>query len=385
VRSALVVFEMAVALVALAGAGLFIRSLAVARDADLGFDGSRVIIANLNPPGLGFPPEVARLYYDEVDARMRALPGVEAVGLAQYQALGGGQVRSTYAEGQTVPEGQSVFATQNVVSPTFFETMGIPLRRGRQLAATDTATSTPVAVINEAMARRYWAGQDAIGQRYTYFNDPVPKTVVGVVGDTIVQQVGEDPRPVAYEPLAQYPVAFVSVHVRTAGDPDDLVTTVQRTLEDVDARVAVGGVGTLAQTLDQTLYGTRMGATLLGVFAGLALLLAGIGIYGVLAYSVNERTPEIGLRLALGAAPRDVLWLVVHDGLVLAAAGVVVGLAATYAVSRYVTSLLYDVPANDPLTLGAVALVLVGVALAACYVPCRRALRVSAMVAIGRG
>jgi predicted permease len=376
---------MATALVALAGAGLFVRSLSVAREADLGFDGSRLVIANLNPPTVGFSGEQTRLYFEEVEARMRALPGVEQAGIAQFQALGGGQVRSTYPEGQTVAEGQSVFATQNVVSPSFFETLGIPLLRGRQLSEGDRANAPPVAVVNEAMANKYWSGQDAIGQRFTYFNDPVPKTIVGIVANSTIQQIGEEPRPVAYQPLAQYPVAFASVHVRTSGDPGAAVTMVQRALEDVDRRVAVGGVSTLGQTLDQTLYGTRMGATLLGVFAGLALLLAGVGVYGVLAYSVSERTPEIGLRLALGAAPRDVLWLVIRDGLVLACAGVVVGIAATYGLSRYVASLLYDIQPNDPVALGIVATVLVSVALVACYIPCRRALRVSALVALGRG
>jgi putative ABC transport system permease protein len=382
VRSALVVIEMAVALVALAGAGLFIRSLSVARQVDLGFDGSRLVIANLNPPTVGFTTEQARLYFEAVEERLRALPGVEQAAVAQFQALGGGQVRSTYPEGQTVATGQSVFATQNVVSPSYFDTLGIPLLRGRQLSVTDTATAPAVAVVNEAMAQKYWAGQDAIGKRFAYFNDPIQKTIVGIVANSTIQQVGEEPRPVAYQPIAQYPIAFASVHVRTSGDPDALVTTVQRAVEEVDRRVAVGNTGTLSQTLDQTLYGTRMGATLLGVFAGLALLLAGIGIYGVLAYSVGERTSEIGLRLALGAAPRDVLWLVIREGLLLAVAGVGVGLAATFGLSRYVTSLLYDVPPNDPVILGAVSAVLIAVGLVACYVPCRRAMRVNAIIAL---
>jgi putative ABC transport system permease protein len=385
VRSALVVLEMAVALVALAGAGLFIRSLSVARQTDLGFDGARLVIANLNPPSVGFTTEQARLYFEDAMARMRALPGVEDAAVAQFQALGGGQVRSTYPEGLAVEPGRSVFATQNVVSPSYFATLGIPLLRGRPLADTDTATAPAVAVVNEAMAAKYWSGQDAIGKRFAYFNDPIQKTIVGIVADSTIQQVGEEPRPVAYQPLAQYPIGFASIHVRTSGDPDALLTTVQRALEDVDRRVAVSGVQTLGQTLDQTLYGTRMGATLLGVFAVLALALAAVGIYGVLAYSVGERTPEIGLRLALGATPRTVLWLVIRDGLTLSGAGVVLGLGATYGLSRFVSSLLYDVRPNDPPTLVLVAAVLIVVGLLACYVPCRRAMRVNAIVALGRG
>jgi len=376
VRSALVVVEMAVALVALAGAGLFIRSLSVARQSDLGFDGSRLLIANLNPPSVGFTPEQARLYFEDATERMRALPGVEQAAVAQFQALGGGQIRSAYPEGQTVPQGQSVFVTQNVVSPSYFETLGIPLIRGRLLDDTDSATSPFVAVVNEALAEKYWSGQDAIGKRFAYFNDPNPKTIVGIVRNSTIAQVGEAPRPVSYQPLTQYPIGFASMHVRTSGDPEALAASVQRTLEGLDRRVAVSGVGTLAQTLDQTLYGTRMGATLLGVFAGLALALAGVGIYGVLAYSVSERTQEIGLRLALGAAPRDVIWLVIRDGLTLAVLGVAAGLSATYGLSRFVASLLYDIRPNDPVTLGVVATVLVLVSLLACYVPCRRALQI---------
>jgi predicted permease len=384
VRSALVVVEMAVALVALAGAGLFIRSLAVAQHTDLGFEGTKLVIANLNPPSVGFSAEQARQYYDDALARVRALPGVESASIAQFQALGGGQVRSAYPEGQTVAPGQSVFITQEVVTPEHFGTLGIPLVRGRLLSATDTATSPYVAVINEALAAKYWSDRDPIGQRFAYFNDPIQKTIIGIVRNSTINQVGEEPRPVAYQPLAQFPIPFASIHVRTAGDPGLLTTTVQRALEQLDRRVAVANVGTINDTLNQTLYGTRMGATLLGVFAALALGLAAIGIYGVLAYSVSERTPEIGLRLALGASPRTVLWLVIRDGLTLAVGGVVIGLAATWALGRYVSTLLYDVQPNDPVTLSAVAGVLVAVSLLACYIPCRRAAKVSALVALGR-
>ncbi|HET9370295.1 MAG TPA: ABC transporter permease [Vicinamibacterales bacterium] len=381
-RSALVVLEMAVALVALAGAGLFVRSLSVARQANLGFEGERLVVANLNPPSVGFESAQAAQYYKDAVERLRALPGVENAAVAQFQALGGGQVRSAYPEGQAVPPGQSVFVTQNLVSPSYFATLGIPLVRGRLLTDADTAGTQAVAVVNEAMAAKYWSGQDAIGQRFAYFNDTVPKTIVGIVRNSTIQQVGEEPRPVAYQPIAQFPPAFASVHVRTAGAPGPLVTTVQRTMDELDRRVAVSGTATIATTLDQTLYGTRMGATLLGVFAALALGLAAVGIYGVLAYSVNERTAEIGLRLALGAAPRDVLWLVVRDGLILAAGGVVVGLAASYGLGRFVATLLYDVPPSDPLTLASVAIVLVAVSLAACLIPCRRAMKVSALTVL---
>ena len=323
-------------------------------------------------------------YYDDALTRVRALPGVESASIAQFQALGGGQVRSAYPEGQAVAPGQSVFITQEVVTPEHFATLGIPLVRGRLLSAADSATSPYVAVINEALAAKYWSDRDPIGQRFAYFNDPIQKTIVGIVRNSTINQVGEEPRPVAYQPLAQFPIPFASIHVRTAGDPGLLTTTVQRALEQLDRRVAVANVGTINDTLNQTLYGTRMGATLLGVFAGLALGLAAIGIYGVLAYSVSERTPEIGLRLALGASPRTVLWLVIRDGLTLAIGGVVIGLAATWALGRYVATLLYDVQPNDPLTLSLVAAVLIAVGLIACYIPCRRALKVSALVALGR-
>ena len=342
------------------------------------------MIANLNPPSVGFSAEQARQYYDDALTRVRALPGVESASIAQFQALGGGQVRSAYPEGQAVAPGQSVFITQEVVTPEHFGTLGIPLVRGRLLSAADSATSPYVAVINEALAAKYWSDRDPIGQRFAYFNDPIQKTIVGIVRNSTINQVGEEPRPVAYQPLAQFPIPFASIHVRTAGDPGLLTTTVQRALEQLDRRVAVANVGTINDTLNQTLYGTRMGATLLGVFAGLALGLAAIGIYGVLAYSVSERTPEIGLRLALGASPRTVLWLVIRDGLTLAIGGVVIGLAATWALGRYVATLLYDVQPNDPLTLSLVAAVLIAVGLIACYIPCRRALKVSALVALGR-
>jgi putative ABC transport system permease protein len=384
-RSALVVVEMAVALVALAGAGLFIRSLAAARQVDLGFESSRIVIANLNLASAGFSPAQAQQYFDDAMARVRALPGVEAAGVAQFQALGGGQIRSAYPEGQAVASGQSVFVTQNVVSPSFFETLRIPLVRGRLLADTDTAQAPFVAVVNEAMAQKYWAGQDPIGRRFAYFNDPIQKTIVGVVRNTTIQQVGEEPRPVSYQPIAQYPIGFASLHARTAGDPAALATTLQRVIEGLDRRVSVSAVTTIATSLDQTLYGTRMGATLLAVFAALALALAAIGIYGVLAYSVSERTAEIGLRLALGATPRDVWWLVLRDGMGLAGAGVVLGLLLTLATGRVVAGLLYDVQPGDPLTLVVVAAVLLAVGAIASVIPGRRAIRLGAMTAMGKG
>jgi putative ABC transport system permease protein len=237
-------------------------------------------------------------------------------------------------------------------------------------------------VISEAMARHFWPGEDAIGKRFHFFGDPKLLQVVGVVGDTVINQIGEDPQPLAYLPLTQDFPPAATLQVRTSGDPEAVIATVRNQVQSLDRNLAITNVQTVEAVLNQGLWAPRMAAALLTLFGGLALILAAIGVYGVLSYSVNQQTREIGIRMALGATPAEVMRWVVAQGLRLAGVGVLIGVFAGLVLMRSVASLLFGISTHDPETFAGVAMVLILVAFFACYVPARRATKVNPVAAL---
>ncbi len=382
-RSLLVICEVALALVALVGAGLFIRSMQNAQKTDLGFESKRLFVMAFDLGSLHYDEAHGQQFYRDAIRRATSLPEIQAAAVASNPALGGGLGRTVFPEGKDETSGYRGTLTQlNDVSTGYFDTLRIPLKRGRVFNDLDQKGTTPVAVINEAMARHFWPDQDPIGKRFHFFGDAKLLEVVGVVGNTVINQIGENPQPLAYLPLTQdYPPA-ATLQVRTVGDPRAMVATVRSQIQALDRNLAIANVQTIDEVLDQGLWAPRMAAVLLGLFGALALILAAIGVYGVLSYSITQQTREIGVRMALGATPGAVLRWVVGQGFRLAAAGLLIGLLAALALTRFVASLLFGISSHDPATFGVVAIILGLVALLACYVPARRATSVSPITAL---
>jgi putative ABC transport system permease protein len=253
---------------------------------------------------------------------------------------------------------------------------------GREFNDADRKDTTQVAVINEAMAKQFWPNQDAVGKRFHFFGEALLREVVGVVRNTVVNNIGEEPQPLAYLPLTQDYAPAVTMQVRTSSRPEAVVATVRSQVQSLDTNLALTNMNTVGELIDQGLWAPRMGAALLTVFGGLALLLAVVGVYGVLSYSVNQQTREIGIRMAMGAQTGRVLSLVVGQGMRLAAAGLTLGLLVAFAAMRVLSSLLFGVSAHDPLIFVGVSLVLAAAAILACYIPARRATKVDPIIAL---
>jgi predicted permease len=297
--------------------------------------------------------------------------------------LGGGFTRSVFVEGQEPSRGgRGIFTTVGTVGPKYFKTMGIPLARGRNFTEADRENTPPVVVINEAMANRFWPNQDAVGKSFRFFGEDVSQEVIGVVKGGTAQHIGEDLRPVAYQSLLQDFPSWVTLHVRTAGDPSGLLSTVRREVQALDRTMPLTRAATISQLIGEELWGARMGAALLAAFGLLALILASVGIYGVLAFSVSQRRSEFGIRLALGARPSDLLRLVLGQTLTLVAAGAMIGITGGLIVTRMVKNLLYGVSAVDPVAFVGMPLLLLLVALLASYLPARRATKIDPMIAL---
>ncbi len=382
-RSLLVVAEMALALVALVGAGLFVRSMQNAQKMELGFESKNLFVFGFNLASQRYETERGLQFFRDAVERARSVPGVEAAAIATNAPLAGGIFGTVAREGEeNNPNLRGTLVAFNEVSPDYFETLRIPRIRGRNFTEFDRDGSTPVAIVGQAMAKMLWPDQDAVGKRFFLVGLGGLYEVVGIVADSVQLAVGETPAPVAYFPVPQRYTPAVTLQVRTSGNPDALVGSVRAQVQQLDRNLPLTNVQTIEQILDQGLWAPRMGAALLGLFGLLALLLASVGIYGVLAYSVSQRTHEIGIRMALGAHPGQVLHLVLKEGMRLAAAGAGLGIVAAIFLMRLASDLLYEVSARDPLTYGSVALLLCAVAFLACYVPARRATGVDPLVAL---
>ena len=382
-RSLLVVTEIALALVALVGAGLFVRSMQNAQRVDPGFESKNLFVFGFDLGALHYEEGRGQQFFRSAIERAEGSPGVASATIASNFPLGGGLARTVFPEGQDEASGYRGTLTQlDDIAPNYFKTLRIPLVSGREFTDSDRKDTTLVAVINEAMAKHFWPGQNAVGKRFHFFGEKDLREVVGVVRDTVVNNIGEEPQPLAYLPVAQDFSPLATMQVRTNGRPEGVIPMVRSNVQSLDNNLALTNWNTVKELLDQGLWAPRMGAALLSVFGGIALILAVVGVYGVLSYSVTQQTPEIGIRMAMGASTNNVLRLVVKQGMRLAIVGLITGLVIAFAAMRLMSSLLFGISAHDPLIFGGVALILATAAVLACYIPARRAARVDPLVAL---
>lgn len=387
-RNALVIGQVALSIVVLIGAGLFLRSLNHARAINPGFDAEHILALSFNTAAQRYDATKAEQFYQQLSNRVQDLPGVQSVSLAQSAPLSffySPAISSpVFVEGHEPPQGEDPpFAGNNAIGPNFFKTLGVPLLSGREFNDRDREGAPRVAVVNETLVRDLFPNTNPIGQRLRVLSrQPQSWEIVGVVKDSKYRSLGEDATPYIFLPYLQNPQPAMALLVKTSGNPKDLAATVRREVQTLDPNLPAFNVMSLADNIDISLLPARFGAVLLGVFGFLALLIASIGIYGVMSYGVSERTHEMGIRMALGARGRDVLRLVISQGMWLALIGVVIGAGLAFAVTRVVKSYLYDVSVTDPLTFIGIAVLLIGVALLACYVPARRATKVDPLEAL---
>jgi putative ABC transport system permease protein len=396
-RETLVVAELALALMLLVGAGLLMNSFVKLQAVDPGFNPRNVLTMTTSLAGASqyVGPTREALYHQLTD-RLTALPGVQSVSAINHLPLAGDRWGSALAiEGRPLPPGPGIEVTFRVSRPNYFTVMGIPLRTGRDFTERDTPDAPAVVILNETLARRYWPAGDAVGKRVTLGdprdNSPHWLTVVGVVKDVKQDSWIDAPSNEIYLPFQQSGDFFagtarqftsMTMVVRTTVAPQSLATAVQETVKSLDRTLPVSNVVSMDQVVSDTLWQPRFNLQLIGLFAGLARVLAAIGLYGVISYSVAQRTHEVGLRMALGAQRRDVIKLVVGQGMTLALIGVATGLLGAFAVMRLLSNLLFGVTPTDAVTFVSVALSLLAVALIACYIPARRATKVDPLVAL---
>jgi putative ABC transport system permease protein len=387
-RNALVIGQVALSIVVLIGAGLFLRSLNHARAINPGFDAEHILTLSFNTAAQKYDATKAEQFYQQLSNRVQALPGVQSVSLAQSAPLSyfysPAFASPVFVEGHEPAQGENPpFIGNNTIGPNFFRTLGVPLLSGREFTDQDREGAPRVAIVNETLVRDLFPNTNPIGQRLRVLSrQPASWEIVGVVKDSKYKSLGEDSTPYIFLPYLQNPQPVMALHVRTSGNPKDLAAAVGREVQALDPNLPAFHVMSLADNIEISLFPARFGAVLLGVFGFLALLIASIGIYGVMSYGVSERTHEMGIRMALGARGRDVLRLVISQGMWLALIGVAIGAGLALAVTRVVKSYLYDVSATDPLTFIGIALLLIGVALLACYVPARRATKVDPLEAL---
>ena len=390
-RSALVVAEVALALVLLICAGLLIKSVMRLRDVDPGFKPDHVVTMNVWLPSAKYPkaPDWNSFFHRMID-RIEALPGVEAAAVTSVLPISDNWDRRTIeVEGQPKGPGENPDIDNYIITPNYLRALSIPLLQGRPLTAQDTANAPLAVMISETMARKLWPGLDPIGKRVCFYNsNPAEqrpwRTVVGVVRD--VKQYGLDTTGTMamYETLDQFPTTAVTLVVRTATDPASMVAAIRREILALDKDQAVFNIATMEQWVADNIALRRFSMFLLGLFASLALILAAVGIYGVIAQSVSQRTHEIGIRMALGAQARDVLKLVVRQGMSLTVVGIVVGLAGAFALTRLLANLLFGVGTTDPSTFVWIPVLLAAVSFLACYIPARRAAKLDPIKALAR-
>ena len=389
VRGLFVVAEVALALVLLVGAGLLLKSFQKLQQVNPGFRADHLLTMQLALPGTRYKePQQVDGFYQQVLEKIKSIPGIESAGVSTSVPMSGSNSSGSFSiEGRTPGPGEmSPWGNRWFAGASYFQTMSIPLMKGRYFDDRDVREAQQVAIIDETMQRKFWPEEDPIGKRISFQRDPqgnpIWREVIGVVGH--VKQRGlEGESPVQYYiPHRQVPTGGVFLVARTTGEPSSVAASVRGAIQEVDRELPVFRVSTMERMVEDSMAQRRFAMTLLGIFAVVALTLASVGLYGVMSYSVTHRTNEIGIRMALGARVPDVLAMVIGQGMKLSIAGVGIGLAGAFALTRVMKSLLFSVSATDPWTYFAVALVLAGVSLLACYVPARRAAKVDPMIAL---
>ncbi len=395
-KRVLVVAEVALSLLLLIVGGLFVRSLQAARAIDPGIDIERLVSAPLTINLLRYTSDQGRAFYQQLVERVERLPGVESASVARVAVLGGSsRVLSLHVEGRNdthdhmqseggrAASGDRRVVNANIIGPRFFPTLGIRLVAGREFTDADSATAPLVVILNETAARTHFPGANPSASRISVDGPQGPwRQIVGVVRDSAYGSLADGGVPVAYLPLTQNHETGMTLYVRASVPPASLAAGIRREIQALEPNLPVPNIQTMPETIGNSLYTARMGAWLLGVFGGLALLLAAVGIYGVLSFSISRRTREMGIRMALGAERSGVFMLVVRDGMWLVGIGMVLGMASGIAAARSVATLLYGIPASDPVTFAAPLVILLAVALIACALPAGRAVRVNPISAL---
>jgi predicted permease len=379
----LVVAQVALSVVALVAAGLFLRSLQRANEIDAGFDVDHVAVVGVNPGQAGYDGPRARQFYRTVHDRAGSVAGVQSAAWASSAPLTGAFFKTVIKEGEDPGSnaGRNLVVTI-VSSPGYFQTIGIPLLRGRDFTDADRDGSVRVAIVNQTLADRLWPSQDPIGKRFRFYTDSFHRQVVGVVTTSKYMMLGEEPQSAAYVPLEQDAADAMVLVLKTRGQPGAVLGTAQHEVRAIDAHVPLTNPFTMREILRQSLWPARLAAILLGVLGALALVLASVGVYGVMAYAVAQRTREIGVRMALGANRSQVLAMVLRQAMSPVLIGIVIGVAGALAISRVVARLLFGVSTTDPATFGSVGAILLLVALVASWVPAWRASRLDPLLAL---
>jgi len=383
-RSVLVVSEIALSLILLIGAGLMVRSFVELMRSDFGVNPTNVLTMQVSLPGEKYSPFQQRtIFYDQLLSHISQLPGVTKAGAVGILPMSGNNSsRSLLSIGQTLfPKDKQPLTNYNTATSDYFEAVGTQLLKGRGFTEADRAGGPRVALVNEAFANRFFTNQEAVGQQFKI--DPSAHTeIVGVVANIMNDDLDDKAEPYVYVPYGQDSWRSMFIVLRAGGDPAQLVSAVRSEVSAIDKAPPVFNVKMLGRAIDERMSPKRLATLVLAFFAVLALSLAAVGIYAVMSYAVTQRTHEIGIRMALGARPQDIFKLVVGQGLVMTAAGLLIGLAGAFLMTRAMAKILYGVTASDPLTFIGVSLVLAAVAMLACYLPARKATKVDPMVAL---
>src|SRR6185503_7551768 len=385
-RNVFVITQVALALVLLVGAGLLVRSLNRLQAVDPGFNAQNLLTVRVTLPAARYEEEPKRIdFFQRAIAQMKAIPGVEAVGAINTPPFTGLYSGTTVeVDGQKLPPGQELKTGICVTDVNYFEAMQIPLKQGRFYTDQEATEMRHVVLVNEAFVRKNLGGANPLGHKLTIYmkDENVPTEIIGVVGDHKHLGLDTSVEPVAYWPHPELVYPGMTIVLRTKGDAKAVAPATREVIRTLDPQQPIGEISTMESLLSTSVARSRFSASLLAVFSVVALVMAAVGIYGVMSYSVLQRTHEIGVRMALGAQRFDVLKLVVTKGIVLALIGVAVGLAASFAVTRLLSTLLFEVTTTDAVTFAAVSVGLFVVTLLACYLPARRATRVDPLKAL---
>jgi putative ABC transport system permease protein len=387
-RSSLVIVEMALALILLVSAGLLIRSLLRLQGVNPGFDPHNVMTASLDIPDAKYSDAKKEEFIRELIPQLQVLPGVQSAAAVFPLPMSGDEIRTSFQiEGRPVAKAEEPHTSIRVVTPNYFSTMRIPVLQGRDFTDRDREKSTPVIIINDSFARQFFPGENPIGKHVqagisTGSSQKQMREIVGVVGNVKFQDLTSEWTQESYIPYAQLPFGSVTIVARSAKDPEGLAKPIASAVQSLDKDLPAYAPKTVEQYLNGTIAVPRFNTFLLAIFAGLAMILTAVGLYGVISYAVAQRTHEIGIRMALGAQPGDMLRLVISQGMRLALFGVGLGLVAALALTRFLSSLLFGVSSTDPVSFASVVALLFAVVFLACYIPARRAMRVDPMVAL---